>query len=532
MHNGVKLLPIKAPLSLLLGLALSVSNATAEDAIFAIRGYSVSGNTVVASEKITQSLAPYTGEGKTFETIQDALKALEKQYADAGFGAVRVLLPEQEVEDGMIRLHVVEATVGKILVEGNKYFDEDNIRASVPALRQGEMPNMDRISASLRIANENGSKQTDLIFRPSHEDGKVDALLRVADEIPGKFALSLDNTGTQATGNFRFGLLAQHANLFGLDHTASAQLITSPGHEGDVTIVGLGYKIPLYARGDSIDFSYGYSNVNSGTVQVAGGSLGISGQGQIASARYNLSLPGLGDWEQRLAFGLDYRAYANNVTPTAGGNSLIPDITVHPLSLTYLLSTRGEQFDLSGYFTWSRNIPGGAHGSQSDFDASRAGASANYQTLRYGLSGNRLIFDDWLLRTSFAGQYTSDSLVSGEQFGIAGQDTVRGFLEREVAGDKGQRLSLEIHSPDFAGKLGLDGFRTQGVLFHDIGRILRNRPTANEIDADTIASAGIGLRLGYGRNLSFKLDYAIVTQAGGAQKRGDGRLHGSLLWFF
>jgi len=40
-------------------------------------------------------------------------------------------------------------------------------------------------------------------------------------------------------------------------------------------------------------------------------------------------------------------------------------------------------------------------------------------------------------------------LISGEQFGLGGADSVRGFEEREISGDDGIQLNLETHSPSF-----------------------------------------------------------------------------------
>ena len=42
-----------------------------------------------------------------------------------------------------------------------------------------------------------------------------------------------------------------------------------------------------------------------------------------------------GEYEHRLSAGLDYRAFKNNVTLISTGSGLVPDITIHPLSLTY-----------------------------------------------------------------------------------------------------------------------------------------------------------------------------------------------------
>ena len=50
----------------------------------------------------------------------------------------------------------------------------------------------------------------------------------VADQRPYRFSLSLDNTGTPQTGNYRVGAGFQYANLFNRDHVLNVQYVTSP----------------------------------------------------------------------------------------------------------------------------------------------------------------------------------------------------------------------------------------------------------------------------------------------------------------
>ena len=333
--------------------ALSLSGLVqAEDgAKFAIRSYVVEGNTVVTGDEIAVVLRPFTGEAVGFDTIQAAIGALEAHYDAAGFGAVKAVLPEQDIEDGKVRLRIIEAKVGRIFVDGNKFFSEANVRGSLPNLQEGERPNMRRIDAQLRVANENAAKQTNLVLRRGAQEGEVDALVRVADENPLRIALTADNTGAPAsdgkysTGKFRTGVIVQHSNLFERDHALSMQALTSPDHLSQVAIFGLGYRIPLYAQGDALEFAYGYSNVDSGTLNTAAGSYGISGSGKTFVAKYEQFLPKWGEWLQKLTYGLDYRIYTNSVMPEGGNENLVPDTTVHPLSLTFsgIAQLNGQQ---------------------------------------------------------------------------------------------------------------------------------------------------------------------------------------------
>ena len=57
---------------------------------------------------IERAVYPFLGPDRTIDTVKQAADALEKAYKDAGYGAVFVDIPEQEVADGLVRLKVTE----------------------------------------------------------------------------------------------------------------------------------------------------------------------------------------------------------------------------------------------------------------------------------------------------------------------------------------------------------------------------------------------------------------------------------------
>ncbi len=500
---------------------------------FDIKRYVVDGATLIPAAKVRAALEPYTGRQRDFNAVQNALKALEKAYADAGYTAIQVVLPEQELRDGEVRLQVRELKIGKLTVEGNKHFDEANVRRSLPALAPGVSPNVDIVARNLRTANESPAKNTTVLLRTGEEEGTVDAVARVVDQKPWRGAVTLDSTGTPSTGMLRLGFSAQHANLFNRDQVLSAQYITSPAYPNRVSIVGLGYHVPLYGRGDSLDFAYVYSDVDSGLVTTQPGSIfGISGSGQFYSGRYNLNLPRRGNWDQKFVFGVDWREFSSNVFAQGfGGPSLVSDITVHPASAGYVGRRKTQTDDLSLFFTVARNIPGGPDGDAAAFARSRTGAHAAYTLWRVGGSYLRVLPRDWQARVSTSAQFTADRLVPGEQFGLGGMDSVRGFLEREIANDRGIRSGIEIYTPDL--NLGADaGFRSRALAFFDYGYMARNGALPNEIRAESISSFGLGLRAFYRDVMSLRIDFGRVHQGGGLQNTGDMRLQGTVSMFF
>lgn len=500
-----------------------------------IARFRVEGNTLLDAGLVEQLLTPYKGERKSFADIQRALEALEGAYREAGFRTVSINTPEQEVTDGTITFIVTESVIGKVILNGNQHYDEGNIRNALPALVEGEAPNAPRLSENIRLANQNPTRQVDVVLSLSDEKGEVDAKVNVQDSSPHKFFLTLDNTGNQATGMYRTGIGYQHNNLFNNDQAAAFNYITSPDHVGQVTQLSASYRLPLYALGDSIDLIGIYSDTDAGTVSTVAGPLSFSGQGKVFSARYNHYRPRQGDYTARITAGLDYRAYLNNCTlgafGAAGCGAVAASVTVHPLSLGYDATLTKPTYIADYGITLVRNIPGGARGDSADFNAVRpspvggSGARADYTVLRLNGSLTGVLPEGWQYRLAGNAQYAQDALIFGESFGLAGSTAVRGFLEREYSSDKGYVLNAEFYTPELGNKVGLENGSLKLLGFADLAQGWRI-PLAGELAEQlTLSSIGLGLRLAYQKNISAKLDLARVINAGGNSASGNVRGH-------
>ena len=486
---------------------------------FEITRFEVQGNTLLPASAVDALLAPYTGQNRDFGSVQKALETLEAAYHAKGYNVVQVVLPEQELNQGVVHLRVIETKIGKVTVKGNKYFDEANIRHSVPGLREGESPNLDQVSASLRVANENPAKKTTLQLQSGERDDQVDALLQVADDKPWSAGIGVDNTGVGNTGRNHVTVQYQNANIGGVDHVMSLQYTTSLSDPSQVTVLGAGYHVPLYAQGDSLDFYGSYSNVDSGTVSAGVLSLAVSGKGSVAGARYNHNFAHVGDYDSKLIFGIDYKAFQNDITEQSTQSQLGSDVTVHPFSLTYTGAWTIQNNNVNFYASGIRNIPGGEHGGNADFAA--VGASENYDMLRYGASYMHVFPKDWQLRLALNGQVTGDVLVQGEQFGAGGAASVRGFEEREVAGDEGRTTNVELYTPNLCS----GGALCRVLGFYDTGYVSSNNAVLSGFSQQSIGSVGFGLRLSVERYLVLQSDFAHVVDGTDATPKGNNRVH-------
>jgi hemolysin activation/secretion protein len=495
---------------------------------FAIQRFLVEGNSLLSQDELDRILTPFSGKDRDFGDIQRALEALQDVYTGRGYSAVRVSVPEQDIRSGQVRLRVVEARIRRVRVQGNRFFDEKNVRAGLPSLKEGTSPNTRAIGQDAQLVNENPAKQVSVALQAAEDPGQVDATVRVTDENPSRISVFADNTGTPKTGNLRTGVGYQNANLFNGDDVINAQVLTSPGHASDVKVFGAGYRVPIYTWGGAVDTLVGYSSVSSGTVQDL---FNVSGKGTVFGLRYTQLLGRIDTYEHRTAFGLDYRAYKNSVTLVGTTVSLVPDITVHPASLTY--SGRSSQVgrDLSFNISYSHNIPGGNKGDQAAFDdpGQRLGASAKYSIWRAGITFSQLLPSDFIMRAVANTQQTHHLLIPGEQFGMGGADSVRGYYERETASDVGRRFSLEGYGPDFGSWIG-STWRARVLVFADAARGHDNVPERGP--ENKLGSFGLGMRANQGKSFAFRLDVARVTKDAGTRLNGEYRAHAAVAYSF
>jgi hemolysin activation/secretion protein len=491
---------------------------------FDISTYVVEGVTLLSKDELGVVLTPFVGKGKDFSDVQRALEALEAAYAKRGYTAVQVLLPEQELEKGRIRLRVVEARFGQVVVKGQKYFSEEGVHNALPSVRQGNMPRTAQIARELKLANENPARQLNVVLKAGKKDDQVDAEVQVDDKNPSAFGMSFDNTGTAETGYTRLGLFYRHANLQNADQVGTLQMLVSPQHMSRVRVFAGGYKIPLYASGDSVEFFGGYSNVNS----VVGGLSNFQGGGVLLNVRYNQSLERLGMFDPRLIYGFDWRDFKRIEQTQPASGVLYNEVIVTPFSLGYTAQGKGERSDTNFNIDLFANVSLTGKGKKADFAGyDQSGAThpdTNYRIVHYGASHVQAVGGDWQARAALTGQWTHNVLILGEQMRLGGMNAVRGFTEGSEAGESGTRGTLEGYTPE----MNVGGIKTRALAFFDGGTV-RSRSGVKS----SITSAGLGIRSNW-EEVSFRLDAGRIGKAGldTLQKAGDWHLHASMSAMF
>lgn len=506
-------------MSLLAGLLCLASlspGAKAQDSEplrFEIREFRVVGASLLSPTTIKEVLAPHAGSRREFADIDRALQALRAAYARLGYRGVVVRLPEQELDGGAVRIAVTETTVESVEISGLQHFAGAWLTNALPMIEPGRPIDFDSLGRALDVINENPALKAAVEILPGTREEQRRVRVIGTDDDPLARFLTFDDTGNAATGRHRIGVGIRHANISGRADMVTVQYVVSAEKPSAASFWGLGYRLPLPAQGLGAEAYLGHSDVNSGTVA---GLFDVAGKGTVAGLRLSRALDRIGPYRHQLAVALDYRDFRNRVTMN-GGASLVPDYVVHPFSLSY----SGELGATSIAVTAVQGFAGGPRSDTASLALARLGANAGYALWRFSASHGETLGGGWQARAMVSGQESSGALVPGEQFGLGGAQSVRGFEERHIAGDAGTRLTMEIHAPPQA----IDRFELKPFAFVDYGGLRRNHTQPGEIAREAIASWGVGLRLQLPRQLAVALDAARVERGTASQPAGRERLH-------
>lgn len=496
----------------------------AEKPRFEIREYRVEGNTLLPTTLIERLLYPRLGAGRTIDDVEAARAALEQSYRDAGYPTVLVNIPEQSVTGGVVRLQAVEGRVDRLRISGSRYFSLDRIRAQVPSLAQGKVPDLAAAQQELLALNRRTADRAVIpVMRPGRLPGTVEMELKVKDQLPLHGSLSLNDRYSINTTHPRLSGMLRYDNLWQREHSLSLQYQTAP-EEPDELKVWIGTYVVRSETSNNVLAVYG---VHSDSATPAVGTLGVLGKGDIVGVRGIVPLEGSGDYTHSLTLGADYKDFSESIQ-LQGADTLNTPISYIPWTLQYNGTRQDEtvRTRFGGSLNFGlRNIGN----TPAEFDSKRFGAQPNYLYLRGDFEHEREVYRGLRLRLRFEGQLADSPLISNEQYSAGGADSVRGYHESERMGDNALFGSVELRRP-FAPRGHVQ--ELTGLAFLE-GAALRTRNALpGQDDGFQLAGAGLGLRLRAWQDLSAELDWAQALHETDAVDAGDQRVHFALDYTF
>ncbi|MGB5156433.1 MAG: ShlB/FhaC/HecB family hemolysin secretion/activation protein [Desulfobacterales bacterium] len=507
---------------------LTVSSVYAgenEDIVqFEIRGFEIEGNTLLKVDELKNVVKDFTGPGKTSDDVEKARDSLEKLYHKAGYPTVLVNIPEQTLDNGLVRLVVLESKIGKVKVTGNRYFTMEKIFRGLPSFRPGEILYIPGAQGELAKINRNKDFKVAPVLTPGREPGTVDVELQVKDRLPLHGSLELNNRNTHDTTDLRLNGMISFDNLWQKEHSISLQYQTSPQELSEVEVFAASYVLPVPWKDGDIFALYG---VLSDSETAFGEGFNVIGKGKLFGARYVSPLPPSDLYSHNITIGLDYKDFDESLgyNTTSGDEPVKTPLAYLPLSFAY----SGSSPDTQGITQISASFNMVFRGLVTDrreFEDKRYKASGNYLYARAGIERSQKLPLSLGLFIKLDGQIANQPLPSNEQYSAGGMESVRGYKESEVLGDNAIHGIAQISGPDLSGILGFrEEFGFLPYLFYDYANVKTQDSLPGQDGEATIHGAGVGMRGNITRFLEYELDWAVALKGTDKTNAGESQIY-------
>jgi hemolysin activation/secretion protein len=444
-------------------------------------------------------LREFLGKEISEENISCIKKIILDYYVEQGNPFVRVITPEQKIQNGTIKFVCQESILDEIDIIGNKHFKR-SIYKKYLSLKKGFPINVEKLRKELFCLNKNYFRNANFIFKKGSKENTTSVDLVTMDRWPYRFYAGIDNTGIRATGSNRYFTGINFGNLFGLDHIASYQYTQSANvHKFHSHTVN--YIMPVFYK-HFINFILGFSKISPKETIENVKNDGKSGQ---ASVRYEIPLTPIKKYEHEFYLGFDYKY--SNINLFFRKNPML----ANRVNLTQF-ETRYEGKYIDENFTIPFSLefflsPGKmiSHQKKSEFRELRYKGSNQYFYSILHFSPYFKLKYDLTFWINFLSQFSSHNLISSEQFGIGGYNSVRGYPERAYNKDNGILCNFELRTKSYQFIIKAP-INVQLLGFLDMAVAWDTHATPKIQNSRFIASIGPGLRFNIRNNLVSRLD--------------------------
>ncbi|MBN2701581.1 MAG: ShlB/FhaC/HecB family hemolysin secretion/activation protein [Methylothermaceae bacterium] len=461
-----------------------------------VREIRLTGHTAFSAEELKKVTAPFEGRPITTQDLQEVRHRLTRYYVDRGYINSGAVIPDQRIDDGIVRIHILEGELTEIDLTGNQWLRSGYINGRI-RLASDQPLNVNTLQERLQLLQQNPlidriNAELGPGIRPGQGRLKVD----VEEARPYQMGATFSNNRSPSVGALSGEIWAAHYNLTGFGDTLWASFNLTEGVE-DVSAY---YAVPLTARNTLLKLYMDRSDAD--VIEEPFDDLDI--ESRTRTYGIALSHPVYQTPRQTLSLTLRFERRRSETFLQGERFSFSPgvqngksDVSVLRISQEWVDRSLRQVLAVRSTFNIGLDLFGATVNDDAP-DGRFFAWLGQFQWLR------RLDFWDSQLLIRSDLQLAADALLPLEKFSVGGLFSVRGYRENQLVRDNGWVSSVEFRVPVLRLPIpglskGMSDGMVQLAAFTDFGWSWNtDGPTPSP---KTITSAGLGLRWDPSRHL-------------------------------
>lgn len=461
--------------------------------VFYVRDVRVKGNTVLQSA-IDAEIAKFKRSVVTLEDLVCLRSQITNLYLDNGYITSGTFIPNnQNLDDGVVEIEVVEGGISEIEIAGLDRLKDGYVRSRIESATDKPVNRQNLESALQLLLQDPLIERVDAELTTSTTIGNNILLVDIQEADAFFVGIGADNYRSASIGETQLTTGVNHNNLIGFGDRLNASYSLTEG----LNLYNIRYTVPWNRRDGT--FSFGYDNSGSNIVDDEFEDVDIDGETESFS--FGVRQPVIKSPNTEFALGFDFDLRRRQTfldgdpfSFTVGLTDGISNATVLRFSQEWVNRQPTRVLAARSQFSWGIDA----------FDATinSSGTDGRFLAWQGQSQWVQQLSPRILLVTRLGTQLTLDSLLSFEKFSLGGINTVRGYEENRLVSDSGVLGSIELRLP-----LTSDPTKLQLTPFAEVGTGWNNEQP--NLEFNTLASVGMGVRWAIAPNLNTRIDYGI-----------------------
>ena len=404
---------------------------------FTISKITFEGNTLFTDQDFAQYTSQFINRETSFVQLRNLAKLITNHYRAAGYISSRAYIPPQRVEESTVIIRIVEGKLGKVVVEGNKYF-ASNVYASAFKSQQDKVLRFQEIENTLYFVNQKPDRKARAYLMAGEEPTTSDLVLKAEETFPFHMYYEFNNRGTKLTHRSRHLIHVDNNNFLGYGDILNTSLALA--EQGAFGAGQFDYSFPIESTGTTLGLGGSWSDSLL---------IGYLKPEEIKGISSTYTPSVTQSFIKKPTFALDgFLGYEIKDSKTTVADNKVNFDRLRILRVGPRITTQ----DPNGRNVFSADLHWGMPnflGSNSPNDVNSSTANSGGEFTYWTANAARLQRLPWasyvLLRAG--GQLTDLNHPSPEQFRAGGAFSVRGYPEADAVGDYGYNFSAELNFP-------------------------------------------------------------------------------------
>lgn len=456
---------------------------------FTLKKLIIEGSSVYGQDELLPLYSAIIDTEVSVAEVFDIANAITQKYRDDGYILAYSIIPPQEIDDGEVKIGIVEGSVDRVYADGLDVEPSSLIQDIMNKIQGKTAFNVQNLEKRLLLLNRMTGYSAYSVLEPA-ENGSEGAInIKIVFE-PSKniYRVGADNYGSHFVGPWQGSLSARiphHKYVHGETNIA----VYSTPHVNELKFFSLSNTSLLNSKGLTMDSSIRLSRSEPGESLAD-----VDLASRYLSLRIKFEQPlMLSRQKQFNVFGsFNYTNSSSDVLAARFFDDRLRAVRIGFNGYT----TNLYGGSLQGRATLSQGLDIMGARETGAADLSRERGRSDFTKLDAQISYRTAFLGNFGLNTTLSGQYSVTPLLSSEEFGYGGYSIGRAYNNSEITGDSGVAALAELSYYKWSHYKGR-GLKPGFVpfIYYDVGKIWNQDRDAKP---ESAASAGVGLQMNWG----------------------------------